>query len=51
MRSALATGHAAWPEFFTATILNLAWSALAILVFMAEFRATRIRGSLISIGE
>jgi ABC-2 type transport system permease protein len=51
MRSALATGHIAWPDFFTASLLNLAWSALAILVFMAEFRATRIRGSLISIGE
>jgi ABC-2 type transport system permease protein len=51
MRTALATGQFAWGEFFNATALNLAWSGLAILVFAAEFRATRIRGSLISIGE
>jgi len=51
MRFALWTGHFAWKEFFDAAVLNLAWSALAIMVFGAEFRATRIRGSLISIGE
>jgi ABC-2 type transport system permease protein len=51
MRTALATGHVDWAGFVTATALNLAWSLLAIAVFAAEFRATRIRGSLISIGE
>ena len=40
-----------WPDLWQAASLNLMWMLLAILVFSGDFRAARIRGALISIGE
>ncbi len=51
MRAALFQHAADWPDLAMACALNLAWMALAILVFGAEFRRARIRGALIAIGE
>jgi ABC-2 type transport system permease protein len=51
MRAVLA-GHAVpWPELGAAFVLNALWMAGAILVFAGQFRAARVRGALISIGE
>ncbi|HET9148377.1 MAG TPA: ABC transporter permease, partial [Acetobacteraceae bacterium] len=51
MRAALFQGVVLWPEMGIALLLNLAWMALAAAVFASQFRAARIRGALISIGE
>jgi ABC-2 type transport system permease protein len=51
MRAALLTGSSAWREFAAAAVLNAGWMAVAIAIFAAQFRAARIRGALISIGE
>jgi hypothetical protein len=40
-----------WPGLRQAASLNLVWMLLAILIFSGEFRAARVRGALISIGE
>jgi ABC-2 type transport system permease protein len=51
MRATLA-GHAwSWDHFVLATCLNFAWMLLAIAVFAGQFRAARVRGALIAIGE
>jgi len=51
MRAALLYHSVAWHQLAQAALLNLIWMGLAIAVFGAQFRAARIRGALISIGE
>lgn len=49
---AILFGHAVpWAGLAAASLLNLAWLAGAILLFAGQFRAARISGALISIGE
>jgi ABC-2 type transport system permease protein len=51
MRAALHSGHIAWGQLGWAAGLNLLWLILASLLFASQFRAARIRGALITIGE
>jgi ABC-2 type transport system permease protein len=51
MRAALLSQSVAWNQLGLAMGLNAAWSAVALAVFAGQFRAARIRGALISIGE
>ncbi len=51
MRGALLHHAADWANLWQAAGLNVIWMAAAIFVFSGEFRAARIRGALISIGE
>lgn len=51
MRSALYHGFMNWAQFIAALGLNLAWMIAATLIFAMQFRAARINGALISIGE
>jgi ABC-2 type transport system permease protein len=51
MRAALFEHRIAWDELGLAAFLNLVWMAGAVLLFAGQFRAARIRGALISIGE
>ena len=51
MRAVLAHGTLAWGEMGWAVGLNALWLAAAILLFAGQFRAARVRGALISIGE
>jgi ABC-2 type transport system permease protein len=51
MRAALFHHQLAWGELAAAAILNLLWMLLAVAVFAGQFRAARVRGALISIGE
>jgi len=51
MRAALMHQPVEWGQLAAAAGLNLAWMLLAIFLFNGEFRAARIRGALISIGE
>jgi ABC-2 type transport system permease protein len=51
MRAALFNHATDWSDLGIAFALNLAWMFLAVLIFSGEFRAARIRGALISIGE
>jgi ABC-2 type transport system permease protein len=51
MRAALLHGHIAWGEMAWAIGLNAIWLAVAGLLFASQFRAARIRGALITIGE
>jgi ABC-2 type transport system permease protein len=51
MRAALLQHRTAWPDLGAAAALNLAWMLAAAAVFASQFRAARIRGALISIGE
>src|SRR6201996_5893103 len=51
MRAALLHGHVAWGEMLWAIGLNAVWLAAAGLLFGSQFRAARIRGALITIGE
>jgi ABC-2 type transport system permease protein len=51
MRAALAGGGIAWDHLLWASGLNLAWMAAAFLLFARQFRAARIRGALLTIGE
>jgi len=51
MRAALFTHQMAWSELAMAALLNVLWMALAAAVFAGQFRAARVRGALISIGE
>ena len=51
MRSALLHGHVAWGEMLWAIGLNAIWLTVAGLLFASQFRAARIRGALITIGE
>jgi ABC-2 type transport system permease protein len=51
MRTALLHGATAWGQLAAAAGLNLFWMLVAVTVFAGQFRAARIRGALISIGE
>ncbi len=51
MRTALLLHATAWQQLAAAAALNLVWMLIAVAVFAAQFRAARIRGALISIGE
>ncbi len=51
MRAALFTHQIAWRELAMAAGLNILWMAAAAAVFAGQFRAARVRGALISIGE
>jgi ABC-2 type transport system permease protein len=51
MRAALLHGHIAWGEMLCAIGLNAVWLAAAGLLFASQFRAARVRGALITIGE
>lgn len=51
MRAALLNQAVDWPDLFAAAGLNIIWMVLAVIIFASEFRAARIRGALISIGE
>jgi ABC-2 type transport system permease protein len=51
MRAALLHKAVDWRNLAEAAGLNLAWMGLAIAIFAGQFRAARIRGALISIGE
>ncbi len=51
MRAALLRHAVDWVNLGEAGVLNLAWMGLAGVIFAAQFRAARIRGALISIGE
>lgn len=51
MRAVLLHGNVRWDEMGWAIGLNLIWMAAAILLFARQFRAARMRGALISIGE
>ena len=51
MRAALLHSSVEWSQFATAALLNLIWMLISIAVFAAQFRAARVRGALISIGE
>ena len=48
---ALLRGSVQWGEMGWAIGLNLIWMAAAMVVFARQFRAARVRGALISIGE
>ncbi len=51
MRAELLRHVVDWRDLFAAAGLNLLWLALAAAIFANQFRAARIRGALISIGE
>jgi ABC-2 type transport system permease protein len=51
MRGVIATGAIGWDHLAWATGLNLAWLAAAALLFTSQFRAARVRGALLTIGE
>jgi ABC-2 type transport system permease protein len=51
MRAALLNGHVAWGEMLWAIGLNVVWLGAAGLLFASQFRAARVRGALITIGE
>lgn len=51
MRAVLIQGVIRWDHLAWAVALNIAWSAAAALVFAGQFRAARVRGALLSIGE
>ena len=51
MRAVLLRGEIPWDHLGWAVGLNVAWTLGAALVFARQFRAARIRGALLSIGE
>ncbi len=51
MRAALNHGVIAWGHLGWAFGLNAVWLTVAALLFATQFRAARVRGALISIGE
>ena len=51
MRAALDHGVIAWGHLFWAVGLNAVWMAAAALLFARQFRAARVRGALLTIGE
>lgn len=50
MRAAL-RGSTSWGHLAWAAGLDAAWLALAMLLFATQFRAARMRGALVSVGE
>jgi ABC-2 type transport system permease protein len=51
MRAVLNEGVIRWEHLAWAAVLNVAWAGGAVLIFARQFRAARIRGALLSIGE
>ena len=51
LRAAVATGVIRWDELAAASLLNLAWLLAAAWLFASQFRAARVSGALVSIGE
>jgi ABC-2 type transport system permease protein len=51
MRTALLDHTVAWGQLGAAGSLNIFWMLIAIGIFAGQFRAARIRGALIAIGE
>ena len=51
MRAVLLHGGVLWGEMAWAIGLNVVWLAAAIALFASQFRAARVRGALLSIGE
>ena len=51
MRAMLNQGVIRWDHLAWAVGLNIVWTAAAALVFARQFRAARVRGALLSIGE
>jgi ABC-2 type transport system permease protein len=51
MRAVLLRGEIRWDHMAWAVGLNIIWTLIATLVFAGQFRAARVRGALLSIGE
>ena len=51
MRAVLAEAALPWGDLAAASGLNLVWLAAAVALFARQFRAARVRGALMSIGE
>ncbi len=51
LRQAAASGTVAWGHLAAASLLNALWLAAGALLFASQFRAARLSGALISIGE
>lgn len=51
MRAVLQHGVIRWDHLAAAFVLNAFWTAAAIMVFARQFRAARVRGALLNIGE
>ncbi|HUA77679.1 MAG TPA: ABC transporter permease, partial [Acetobacteraceae bacterium] len=51
MRAVLLHGVVQWGEMGWAIGLNMIWTGAAMALFSRQFRAARVRGALISIGE
>jgi ABC-2 type transport system permease protein len=51
MRAVLLQGVVRWDHLAWALGLNVVWTLAAALVFARQFRAARVRGALLSIGE
>ena len=51
MRSILNQGVIRWDHLAWAIGLNIVWTLAAALIFARQFRAARVRGALLSIGE
>lgn len=51
MRAILNQGVIRWDHLAWATGLNIVWMLAAALIFARQFRAARVRGALLSIGE
>jgi ABC-2 type transport system permease protein len=51
MRAVLLQGVVRWDHLAWALGLNIVWTLAAALVFARQFRAARVRGALLSIGE
>ena len=51
MRAAILTGEIRWDHMAWAIGLNVLWTIAGIFLFAAQFRAARMRGALLTIGE
>ena len=51
MRAVLNQGVIRWDHLVWAVVLNAVWTVAASVVFARQFRAARVRGALLSIGE
>jgi len=51
MRAVLTEGRIAWGHLAAAYALNLVWIAGMAALFLSQFRAARVRGALLNIGE
>ena len=51
MRAVLTERTVLWGQLGWAFVLNMAWTSAAIVLFARQFRAARVRGALLTIGE